>query len=51
VNINTDQLECATAAAWDLHATRKWSEIPEEWKEWYRENMRAALATLTGETL
>jgi hypothetical protein len=38
-----DMIERAAAAAWNLHATRPWAEIPEAWKPFYRANARAAL--------
>lgn len=37
------QVEAAAAAAWNLHANRDWSAIPESWKPFYRECARAAL--------
>ena len=39
----SSQVEAAAEAAWNLHATRKWHEIPEDWKQFYRENAAAAL--------
>jgi hypothetical protein len=29
-------------AAWNLRATRKWADIPEEWKPFYRQGMVVA---------
>lgn len=39
-------IERMAAAAWDVHATRKWAEIPEEWKPFYRRAMVAVLAVV-----
>lgn len=36
-------IERAAEAAWNLKANRPWAEIPEEWKPFYRDQMRAAL--------
>lgn len=44
--INDELIEHMAAAAWDRHASRKWSEIPEEWKLFYREAMRAAVEAM-----
>lgn len=41
-----EKIETMAAAAWNLRATRKWSEIPEAWKPLYRDAMRAALAAI-----
>ncbi len=39
-------IERMCAAYWDVHATRKWADIPESWKPFYRRAMRAALEVL-----
>lgn len=45
----TDEVvERAAAASWNLKASRPWSEIPEEWKPFYRDQMRAALVAVLG---
>lgn len=41
-------IEQMCEAHWNVKATRKWADIPEEWKPPYREAMRAALAVLRG---
>ena len=41
-------IERMAAAHWDKHATRKWADIPETWKPFYRDAMRAAYEVLYG---
>lgn len=41
-----ETIERMAAASWDLHATRKWAEIPEAWKPFYRDQMRAAVGAM-----
>jgi len=44
--MSNDIIERAAAAAWNLKANRSWAEIPEEWKPFYRDQMRAALGVI-----
>lgn len=44
--ITNDQVECAAAAACSFHTNQKWSEVTNEWKQFYRANARAGLEAL-----
>jgi hypothetical protein len=43
---DNDIIERMCEAAWNVHATIKWADCPEEWKPFYRDNMWAVFVML-----